>query len=1202
MMSSFAADDTNRASGRSTHRRRFQDVVSKLYGTQKKSPEISAQRFLQVLTAKRRNTERITTREDSQQEKKLFSNQAELEMLYKHHNQNATQTNAGMARTTGEFFSSRKESSSLLEFVSGLSQRIRQDYRTALTLQSQMLEDLFKFTSEAMLRLMKPERRDFHDILVELLDVRSTQNIVQNRLQQNKMDNHNSVITCLEKETQDLRTQVAELQAELESYESQPKGQQKKATASPEETFEPADKSPREKGGEMSASLVQQVGTQPTEPPNSMESPRRRMTVFPDNLQVAGIGSMMNTATAAYSVSHKSNLETLKLELQMANKRFEAKERDHIGKLNMMQQKIGKLKTINLGLVEKYNAQTEKLNRFKHRLIFHIRKIDPNAEVMNDDDVIDGDFLRAMEQNSTASGEEQSNGAVFEGVQEHNQNKKNKNAQGGMFAIEQQDKFDYNVIYRRRHIWKKSHSQKKNPKAFDVESKHVKYYKSYVRTTTVVTDTRGLVPLQEGSTQTVLSLADKRYDPFLNNQYDVELLAKRNNFEREIEQHLQDHRRMCFLTDGLMRKLLLLSPPKSEGSPDNVPLEHAELVVNLKNHDIDFHISEEEYNQKLKIANIDSYFSPERLDEYMDHKLRLPFAATDTILKYVFLSYIFATLSNKKKLETIQRKEEQVAVLFKICKQYKQKLAEYDIVLKRSQEDFQSFIQIHRGCGISHITGDFRFEKMNTVGSVDLTHVSSHSATISSIINRIKKLKSVMKVTNKKYFSFKVIYQKVHSFFINRSSEVEFFYDSNQVKHAHKIDEHFFRYFTDKESGVKKIEEKIKNFIITVYNMEYNPKIDMLMRFLNLSKEMPFTKSEEYFYLRLIEFIKSESRGLEIPPDVHRGINFIPVEKLEVFLTRNIMWKIGSKAQANIFQAMKREIVTNFEGVSKKGVIDIDVAMLIVFRYMNTKGSYTFPMEYSFSLFDILDIHNQESLDFSRFLEMYRLFNLNYYGEATRLLGKVKGPKLKTALTMTEMFDVIGAQPDNSLVEKPWMEKNYIYSLDQLKEIFCKYTKQPFKEGEEPTGKLEIYPFHEMINEYENLFDFNKIYSFLGIDGAHIEAEFFSNVNNFHRNRDSFASFIDTCMIENDDWKDMYRRKLGSLQFIFENSAQFEEAIKTYSLSLVRLNLDKMTDDKRRTNVMLKYLLIYKMFQMELLKVDFEQRFDHVQLEELPFD
>ena len=1191
MMSSFAADDTNRASSRSSHRRRFQDVVSKLNSNKPTGKEISAQRFLQVLQhTKRRNTEKLGSREDQPTERKLFSGHSEIDLLYRKHSVMAGgQGNTTMTRTGNEFFSSRKEMASLSEFVTMIAQQIRQDFKNSLTAQNEMLEDLYKYTSQALLKIVKTERKDIHDLIVELLDVKSTQNIINARIQQLKIEQRNSTITSLEKELFEQRKIVEELKIELESYASNPKAAKTDAKGAPSQP------SKEEENSLVNSNLQPQQQQQQAEKSLSLESPRRRMTVLPE-------GSLVATGAVPGMSTNRTNLEMLRSELQLAHKRFDQKEKDYVSKLNTMQLKLNKMKTINLGLVEKYNLQTDKLNRFKNRLIFHIRKVDPNAEIMNDDEVIDADFVKALEQNSNASEAEHSDGPLEMGVQEGAQSKKNKGNQGGMFVIEQQDKFDYSVIYRRRHITKKSHSQRKNPKAHDPDSKNVKYYKSYIRTAVQGNDTKGLVPLQEQSTQTILSLADKKYDFFLNNQYDVELQAKRNFFEREIEQHLHDHRRMCFLTDGLMRKLLLLSAPSGNGDPNKIPVQQSELVVNIKNHDIDFHISEEEYNEKLKRANIDVYFSVDRLDEYMDHKLNLPFQASETVLKYVFLSYIFATISSKKKLETIQRKEEQVGVLFKICKQYKQKLSEYDAALKKAQEDFQTFIQIHRGCGISHISADFRFEKMASMGSVESAQTTGHQATISSIIARIKKLKSVMTVSNKKYFSFKVIYQKVHSFFANRAAEVEFFYDSAQVKHSHKIDEHFFRFFTDKESGVKKIEEKIKNFIITVFNIEYNPKIDMLMRFLNLSKEMPFTKSEEYYYLRLIEFIKTESRGLEIPPDVHRGFNYIPVEKLEVFLSRNVMWKLGAKAQANIFQDMKSEIVTNFEGVSRKGVIDIDVAMLIVFRYMNTKSSYTFTMEYSYSLFDILDVHNQESIDFPRFLEMYRLFNLNYYGEATRLLSKVKAPKLKTALTMTEMFDVVGAQPDTTLVEKPWMEKNYIYSLDQLKEIFCKFTKQPFKDNEEPTGKLEIYPFHEMINEYENLFDFDKIYSFLGIDGSHIEAEFFSNVNNFHRNRDNFATFIDTCMIVHDDWKDTYRRKLSSLQFIFENSSQFDETLRNYGIGLIRLNLEKMSEDKRRTNVMLKYLLIYKMFQLELLKADFEQRFDHLQLEELPFD
>jgi hypothetical protein len=141
-------------------------------------------------------------------------------------------------------------------------------------------------------------------------------------------------------------------------------------------------------------------------------------------------------------------------------------------------------------------------------------------------------------------------------------------------------------------------------------------------------------------------------------------------------------------------------------------------------------------------------------------------------------------------------------------------------------------------------------------------------------MRKVHKIKAISKVKNKKYFSFKIIYQKLQQFFALRSQEAKLT-DSQKVEHAYGLEEHFFRLLTEKDVGVKKIEERIKNFVVTLLNTEPNPKIKIFKAFIRVDDNARYGALEEYFYLKGIEFIKAESRGLEISADLLKGVNYV---------------------------------------------------------------------------------------------------------------------------------------------------------------------------------------------------------------------------------------------------------------------------------------------------------------------------------------
>ena len=132
---------------------------------------------------------------------------------------------------------------------------------------------------------------------------------------------------------------------------------------------------------------------------------------------------------------------------------------------------------------------------------------------------------------------------------------------------------------------------------------------------------------------------------------------------------------MCFLNDGLVRRLLGLVPAtSSDPLEDPVPVEEIKVLGDLEEHRLEFHNYEDEFNESLKREAKDDYFKIERLDEYINHYIKFDVPVSKSMVKFIFLSYIFSVHNMRKQVEIINRKDDQVVILFKLCNQYKDKL------------------------------------------------------------------------------------------------------------------------------------------------------------------------------------------------------------------------------------------------------------------------------------------------------------------------------------------------------------------------------------------------------------------------------------------------------------------------------------------------------------------------------------------------
>jgi len=878
-------------------------------------------------------------------------------------------------------------------------------------------------------------------------------------------------------------------------------------------------------------------------------------------------------------------VSTLKGNIEGLNKSMLAKEIKHIAQLSKMQDKLTKLKLREKDLTLKLEQQCETTDRLIQRLLTTVKGGTINSDLRKTE--------LPMEEQTPHHSSSKSNSVEPEPEEDFIPTIPGDNqAHNDMQPVVHMDKFDYSIIYARRHLDKKCHSQRKIPKLYYPASSTHKYYQSLVMTNKASTDTKGLIKYCDQGTQTLLSFCNKKFDSFLLNQAEVESLYKRYNFECQVSKSVSNPRFMCFLQDPIMRLLINLTPTPSP-TYDKVPLDKIGLVSQLKQYEQDCYLHSEHYSHLVKAFDGQG-MCVEEIDEYMSQGLQVPIPVTDATIKYVFFSYLFSLKTARNLEESIHLKESQIEVLFDICRKLKQKINEYDLLVKKGRADLQNFQLAHKGCSLGFMTTDFIKEK--PLSNLPINNITS----LHAMANRLKRLKFSLQLNKKKYYSFKIVYLKIYQFFQSRLTETTFDADKLIVKHPNTLEEHFFKLLTDKDTGSRKIEEKMKNFIVTLYNIEDNPKIEIFKRFLNLSNDFPYTRTDEYYYLRALDYMRQECRGLEIPVDTHKGIHLIPFDKMENFINKYIINRLHPRNQANLIKELKELNQLNVEGAPKKRVIDIDSAMIVVLKWLTSKSEFQFTREYCCLLYLVIDLDQSGVLEYREFVSAYQMFNLDTYGEATRLLLKVNDTKIKAPLSLEDsLFLTNMPEPDKPVIEKNWYQEGYIYSEHELKSIFCKYVEEPLVEGKEPYLQLEFNQFFAMINEFQNIFDFPRIYAFLRFDETQVDHEFSLAAETFKNNIEIYLKFINDCKIKDNPWKENFRRRVEELNRLLSGGISSEE--KVVSQGLLGHQAEGVSQENISKAARLRVLLRLKLFLLDYLKEDFMQRLDYTHAQELPF-
>jgi hypothetical protein len=776
------------------------------------------------------------------------------------------------------------------------------------------------------------------------------------------------------------------------------------------------------------------------------------------------------------------------------------------------------------------------------------------------------------------------------------------------FADSALDFYEHDAARNRRFTLHKSHSHKKlNNKAL----REVKFYKLDKRD--VETSTDDLLGLKEIGCQTKISMVTKRYDTLINCQYDLDLLRQRSNFEAEVMSHVGKPSYWCFLKDDLIRSLMHLEPFTN---PDSLSASNLDLVKELQEHSKDFNC-EVDLDKEETLDFYTKPFDIQKIDLYVNHRLQVPIVYTESMFKYIFYSYIFAAHSLKRKVDLVEKKSDELETLFKINKLQKERITLLTSDRKILENQIETLKRAHKDCKASAFLNEFVFNlepSKDTLG--DDTEIATRAenaissasvveSTVAFIMQKVSEIQSSMHPKVKKNTSFKSLYSKVYQFLMVRCQEVKFD-EKNRIVHPMNLSEHFYKLLVEKETTVSRVEERIRTFIINIINIVDCPKISIFKRFTRLellSEEN--AAMQEYLYFRAMSTIKSESRGLDISPDVSKGLNLVPFDKFESFLLKYVFPMISQISKDNLSFDIKQlceavSAISDFS-VFKKGCIDLDAAMSAVFRYTSIcEEEYMMQAAACFSTFVCLDIKCSRAISWQGLLRLHQMINMNNHNEVKLLIKKHREDRghevnsLKHSLDedmfwenleVSQAFSPLSIEPRNDPIVP-------VLSEEELWIIFKRYSLNDNKQ----TSNLTYQKFFSMLQEFGNrLFSIEKIRKYLNIDQIKIDLEFYHVKKCFEEFYEPYQSFLTNSYIMPSSRQKQLQAKMTLVNNLFMNDKFKDDHIKDCKKMLFDNRVILENDDTEISKcLMLRSLLAHRDLILDLMEVDFDQRLDYV--------
>jgi len=233
-------------------------------------------------------------------------------------------------------------------------------------------------------------------------------------------------------------------------------------------------------------------------------------------------------------------------------------------------------------------------------------------------------------------------------------------------------------------------------------------------------------------------------------------------------------------------------------------------------------------------------------------------------------------------------------------------------------------------------------------------------------------------------------YRLVFGFFIERITSLK----KKRVVFAKHQEPPFiqsFYYYLAKivSSGGFFSQSKLKENIVALLRCQLSPKVQVVLRFLNISGSTPLPDSLQSKYMQWLSALEELKEGIDLPVDFEACRHYFPLERFRKLLRDSICLDLDAGSMEILLTEVELLAVEDQSKRNKGRIVDFDDFFLTVTKFHEKKSNLSF---FHFAnIFETIDITRSGSVSLQQIVNFFRLF----YRHKKELCNRVVLGKLR---------------------------------------------------------------------------------------------------------------------------------------------------------------------------------------------------------------
>lgn len=184
-------------------------------------------------------------------------------------------------------------------------------------------------------------------------------------------------------------------------------------------------------------------------------------------------------------------------------------------------------------------------------------------------------------------------------------------------------------------------------------------------------------------------------------------------------------------------------------------------------------------------------------------------------------------------------------------------------------------------------------------------------------------------------------------------------------------------------------QSKLKENIVALLRCQLSPKVQIILRFLNITGSAPLPDCLQSKYMQWLSSLEELKEGIDLPVDFEACRHYFPLERFRKLLRDSISLEVDSASLEMLSTEVELLAVEDQSKRNKGRIVDFDDFFLTVSKFHEKKANLSF---FHFAnIFETIDITRSGSVSLQQIVSFFRLFYRHKKEVCNRVtLGKLR--------------------------------------------------------------------------------------------------------------------------------------------------------------------------------------------------------------------